>query len=504
MPISTIRPRFAFDTAGNYYIAAYLQNRVFKVDTSGLLTLVAGNGLPGYSGDGVVGGAANALLNGPDGVAIDSSGNVYIADANNSVIRKVDTSGTITTVAGQESVGCAYNGNGSPATNYDLCYPANLAIDSSNNLYIADSYNCLVRKLVPSTSTISNLAGNDTCGYSGDGGQATNAELFNPSGVAVDSTGNVYIADTNNYRIREVTVSTGKIKTIAGNGTNGYTGDSGPATSAQIGVVYGLAVNPAGTSVSIANYNYAVIRQFTVGGAINTVAGGGSYGFCGDNGPASSACFEYPEDVALSGTGLYVADTANERIREFTVGGNINTVAGNGSTTIPTLVTGVAPQGVVLNYPWGIVEDPSGNIFVADQYDCMVREMVQSLDLVNFFAGNGTCGYSGDGQQATQAEMNSPAGVARDSAGNVYIADAYNCVIREVNTSGVISTFAGSPQGYCGYSGDGGPASSALLFYPSGVYVDTLAGGRHAHGLLRRAHRSSLRRGHRVPLRRRY
>jgi hypothetical protein len=168
----------SFDSAGNYYIATGYTNRVYKVNTSGLLTLVAGNGLPGY-----------ALLNTPSGVAADSSGNVYISDTNNGVIRKVDTTGTITTVAGQPG-GCTYNGNGSPATDYYLCSPENLAVDSSNNLYIADAGNCLIRKLVPSTSTISNYAGNAVgdltgCGYSGDGGLATNAELYDPGGVAV-------------------------------------------------------------------------------------------------------------------------------------------------------------------------------------------------------------------------------------------------------------------------------------------------------------------------------
>jgi HYDIN/CFA65/VesB family protein/NHL repeat-containing protein len=461
----------SFDSAGNYYIATGYTNRVYKVNTSGLLTLVAGNGLPGYAGDGVAGGAVNALLNNPSGVAADSSGNVYISDTNNQVIRKVDATGTITTVAGRPST-CTYNGNGSPATNYDLCIPENLAVDSSNNLYIADAGNCLIRKLVPSTSTIGNYAGNGGCGYSGDGGLATNAELYYPSGVAVDGAANVYIADTNNYRIREVVFSTGEIETIAGIGTAGYKGDGGPATSATIGDTYGLAVNGAGTSVTIAETDYNLIRQFTVGGNINTVAGTGKAEFCGDGGPATSACFNYPYDVAVFGTGVYVADDDNNRVRQFTVGGDITTVAGNGSASMPILVTGVAPQGVVLYDPWGVLEDTSGNIFVSDQGNCMVRGLVESQDLVDFFAGDGTCGYGGDGQPATQAELKYPYGVARDSSGNIYIADTYNCIVREVDTSGVIGTFAGSPDS-CGYSGDGGPATSAELSHPNGVYVDS-------------------------------
>jgi sugar lactone lactonase YvrE len=152
------------DGAGNYYFGDCSQNRVFKVTTGGFLTVVAGNGLPGYAGDGVAGGAANALLNCPFGVAVDGSGNVYIADSYNEVIRKVDTSNTITTVAGNYAYGCGYNGNGSPATSFALCHPEGLAIDNSGNLYIADQTNNLIRKLVVSSSTISNYAGNGTGG----------------------------------------------------------------------------------------------------------------------------------------------------------------------------------------------------------------------------------------------------------------------------------------------------------------------------------------------------
>jgi sugar lactone lactonase YvrE len=467
----------AVDSAGNYYFADYNTNRVYKVNTSGLLTLVAGNGLPGYAGDGVVGGAANALLNGPNDVAVDASGNIYIADANNCVVRKVDTTSTITTVTGNYNDGCGYNGNGSPATNYELNYPTSVATDSAGNVYIADQDNNRIRKLTVSTNTISNYAGNGTAGYGGDGGAATAAELYYPSAVRLDAAGNVYIADTYNYRIREVTISNGKINTIAGDGTYGYTGDGDPATSAEIGYIFALAVNSAGTTVTIVDYEYFVVRQLTVGGNINTVAGSGTPEFCGDGGPATSACFYYPDGVAVSGSNVYVADYDNHRIRLFTVGGNINTVAGNGSTTQPTLVTGVPPQGVVLNYPWAAIEDPSSNIFVSDSYNQMIRELAQPSDLVDFFAGNGTGGYGGDGGPATSAELYYPGGVARDSSGNIYIADSDNCLIRVVNTSGDISIFAGTttPPYYndCAYTGDGGSATSAELGYPQSVFVDS-------------------------------
>ncbi|HET9307070.1 MAG TPA: choice-of-anchor D domain-containing protein [Candidatus Sulfotelmatobacter sp.] len=465
----------AVDSSGNYYIASAAQNRIFKVDTTGLLTVLAGNGLAGYSGDGVTGGAPSAALNGPQGVAVDASGNVYIADTYNFVIRKVDTANTITTISGTQGT-CG----GSAST---LCYPNGVAADTSGNLFIADTSDCQIKKLVLSSLTITVFAGNGTCGYSGDGGAPSSAELNQPNGVVVDGSGDVFIADTNNFVIREVVKSTGKIRTVAGNNAlgGGYSGDGGPATSAQISYVYKLAVNSTGTTVTVADGAYnSVIRQFTVGGNINTVAGGGSgtgcAGFSGDTGPATAACLYYPQGVAVSSTGtVYVADSDNERVRSFTVGGNINTIAGNGSATEATVVNGVPANGVDLFYPFGVFEDPSGNIFVADQSNQMIREL--SSGLVNAYAGTGTQGFTGDGGSATAAELSNPSGVARDSSGNIYIADEYNCVIRKVTPGGTISAFAGidanAPSPSCGYSGDGGPATNAELYYPASVYVDS-------------------------------
>jgi len=356
------------DSAGNYYITAYAGHRAFKVDTSGVLTVLAGTGIQGYAGDGVPGGAVNALLNGPTGIAVDTAGNFYIADYTSCVIRKVDTSNTITTIAGVAGA-CGYNGDGSPATNFHLSDPYGVALDNAGNLYIADYGNCRVRKLTLSSNTISTYAGTGACSYTGDGGAAGSATLRNPGGVAADNAGNVYIADTLNYRIREITASTGIIQTIAGTGVNGFSGDAGPATAAKIGQVYdGIIVDGAGTTVTIAEYNNERIRQFPVGGNINTIAGKGAGGFCGDAGSALQACFSAVSGLAVNGSGdVYVADRNNNRVRLFTIGSNINTVAGNGSDTMPTPISGVPPNGVVLNYPWGITEDPSTNVFVSDQ-----------------------------------------------------------------------------------------------------------------------------------------
>jgi hypothetical protein len=461
----------AADSSGNYYISAYYQNRIFKVNSTGTLSVLAGNGAQGFGGDGVTGGAASATLYHPYGLAVDSSGNVYFADLGNCVVRKIDTANTMKTIAGIGN-SCGYSGDGVKGTTTQLDYPGGVALDTSGNLFIADTNNCRIRKLVLSTDIITTNAGNGTCGYSGDTGTATGAEVYFPYAVAVDSSGDVFIADTSNYVIRKVTKSDGRISTIAGNHTPGFAGDSGKATIAEINQVFSLAVNSTGTTVTIADYYNQRIRQFTVGGNITTVAGTGTAGFAGDGAAATGANLYNPQGVGMSGTNIYVADSNNYRIRKFTVGGNINTVAGNGSYNLPTLMTGTPPQGAFFYYPFGVFGDASGNVFVNDTSDYMVRKLVKSSGLVDFFAGTGTAGFSGDDALATNADLNQNHGTVEDSKGNVYIADTSNCVVRVVNTAGDISTFAGM-GGRCGYAGDGGSATSAELYFPFGVAVDS-------------------------------
>ncbi len=465
----------AFDASGNYYVAA--ANRVFKVDTSsGILTVVAGTGAPGYAGDTVVGGAANAQFNLTVGIAVDHEGNVYVSDSNNCIIREIDTkTKTVTTIAGVPHQ-CTYGGDNGPGTSAYLRYPHGLALDSSGNLYIADVDNFRIRKLILSTDVISTIAGTATPGYNGDNMLATSAELNYPTGVAIDRAGDVFIADQSNYRIREVAASTGIITTVCGNGTQGN-------TSTEIGLVYsGIAVNAAGTTVTIGDYTYSEIRQCAVGGAVSTVAGNGTRGFSGDNGSATSAEMNTPEGVAVASSGLiYFADEGNNRIRAFTVGEDINTVAGNGSPTFPTLVSGVPPSGVVFNGLGDVAEDPFGNVFISDQNNCMVRELVKKTGagVVNIFAGSavsgavtGTCGFSIGPGPATDAVLGTVGGIASDSKGNIYIADEKNCVVWQVS-AGDISIFAGANPPDCGYSGDGVAATYARLNGPNGVFVDS-------------------------------
>ena len=466
----------AVDTSGNFYIAAYNQNRVFKVSASGTITVVAGSGAQGYGGDGVTGGAGNASLYHPFAVTVDGTGIVYIADQGNCVVRKVDTAKTITTIAGIAG-SCGYSGDGGKGTAAQIYFPQGVALDASGNLFIGDSANCVVRKLVLGTNTISTYAGNHTCGYSGDSGPAINAELYSPSGLATDSSSNLFIADASNCVIREVIKTSNKILTVGGNHTCGFSGDGAAATSASMNQVFGLAV--LGTTVTFADYYNQRVRQFTVGGNMSTVAGTGTAcaGTCGEGGSATSAQLYYPVDVAETSSGLiYIANNDNYVIDSFTAGGNLNLVAGNHSYNTETLVSGAPATGVELNYPYGIFADSAGNVYVNDSHNFMVREDAKSSGLVNFFAGNGTYGYSGDGGAATSAELTYNYGVAKDSAGNVYIADTNNCLVRKVTAGGTISTFAGlvvnnSPR--CGYTGDGGSATSAELYNPYGIAVDS-------------------------------
>lgn len=465
----------AVDSNNNYYIAAWSQHRVFKVNpTTKVITVVAGSGAEGYAGDGVVGGAALADLNHPYAVAVDSAENVYIADQYNCVVRKVTTAGTITTIAGTAG-SCNDTGE-------DLDLPAGVAVDTLGNLYIGDYGNCVVKKVVLSTSAVSTFAGTlGTCGYAGDGGKATSAELYEPAGLATDTAGNLYIADSVNCVIREVTKSSGNISTIAGDHTLGcgYSGDGKAATAAQINTAYAVAVNGAGTTVTFADYSNQRIRQFTIGGDIKTVAGTGTAcsGTCGSGGVATSAELYYPVGVAVtSGGTIYVGNNDNEVVDSFTVGGDLSVVAGNLSYDLQTPTTGAPPNGVEFYYPFSVAVDAANDVYVADSHNNMVRELVKSSSLVNFFAGNGTAGFSGDGGAATSAKLNTDYGVAVSSTGTVYVADSSNCLIRDV-TGGDINLFAGlvsgGTSGECGYAGDGGAATSAKFSNPYGVAVDT-------------------------------
>jgi RHS repeat-associated protein len=462
----------AMDSAGNIYIADIVNNCVRKVTAAGVITTIAGGPAGGYGGDG--GPASLAQLEQPQGVALDGSGNLYIADWGNNRVREIIAkTSVIITVAGNGTAG--YTGDGGPGASAELNAPAGVAVDVSGNVYIADSNNNVVRELFVSTGNIGTIAGNGTGGYAGDSGPATGAELFSPQAVAVDSAKNVYIADTFNSVIRKVTAATGVITTVAGSANYGYSGDNGPATSAELFDPEGVAVDGAG-NIYIDDAANNRVRKVTVStGIITTVAGNGSLNFSGDGGQATSAALNYPYGVMVDASkNIYIADTNNNRIRKVTAStGIITTIAGGTSYA----GNGGAATSALLAYPEGIRLDTSGDIFIVDTFNQVIREVAASTGLISTVAGNGTLGYSGDGGAATSAQLNDPDDVAIDSSGNLYIADTYNSCIRKVTAATkIITTFAGQ----CGLDtfqnefqvGDNGPATSATLWNPNGIALD--------------------------------
>jgi len=451
----------AVDGAGNLFIADYSNNRVRKVTPDGMISTIAGNGTQGFSGDG--GPATSAQLYYPDGLALDAAGNLYIADGGNYRIRKVTPAGVISTVVGN---GYGFGGDGGPATSAQLSIPASVAVDASGNLFIADAANNRIRKVTPD-GVISTVAGNGTQGFGGDGGPATSAQLSNPESVAVDVAGNLFIADTGNNRIRMVTPA-GVISTVAGSGSLGFGGDGGPATSAQLSGPTSVAVDAVG-NLFVADYGNSRIRKVTPAGAISTVAGDGTWGYGGDGGPATSAQLMRPWGVAVDTAGdLFIADAENNRIRKVTPAGMISTLAGVGWQGFGG--DGGPASSAQLNEPMGLAVDAARNLYIADLNNNRIRK-VTPTGVISTVAGYGTYGgFNGDGGPATSAQLYSPIGAAVDAMGNLFIADSQNCRIRRVTPDGVIGTVVGN--GY-GFGGDGGPATSAQLYLPNGVAVDT-------------------------------
>jgi hypothetical protein len=321
---------------------------------------------------------------------------------------------------------------------------------------------------------INTAAGNGVSGYTGDGGPATSAELINPAGVGVDAQGNFYISDCANGTVREVTASTGWISTFAGTGTQGYSGDGSSAGAAQLVCPLDIKVDGAG-NVYIADPQSSAVRVVNAAtGNIYTVAGNGTYAYSGDGGAASGASIGAPDAIALDPAGnLYIADTSFCNIRYVNViSGVISTVAGTG--TCGYSGDGGPATSALLGHVLALALDAAGNLYMSDDSNNVIRVLNTTTGTINTFAGTGSAGYSGDGGPASSAAINDAEGLTLDAAGNLYITDSSNNLIRKVTVStGIISRIGGDGTTNAGYSGDGGAATSALLNYPEYPAMDS-------------------------------
>ncbi|MBC7554694.1 MAG: T9SS type A sorting domain-containing protein [Taibaiella sp.] len=306
-----------------------------------------------------------------------------------------------------------------------------------------------------------------TGGFSGDGFAATGALFYGPQSVSVDTTGNVFVVDYYNARVRKIK-KTGTIVTFAGTGVGGYSGDGTASTSAKVDP-QGVAADKRG-NVFISNYLNDVIRKVNPLGIISTYGGTGTRGYSGDNGPATAAKFHSPSGLFTdSKNNLYVADAGNNVIRKIDTFGTVTTVAGIGTAGYSG--DGGAATAAELDSPYAVTMDRYGNLFIADYKNNVVRMVDPATGFISTFAGTGAYGYSGDGGAAAAAELNKPAGIAVDTNGNVFISDSYNNVIRVVNSIGIISTSVGN--GTPGFGGDLGDPLGANLFHPYGIAIDT-------------------------------
>ena len=508
-----------------------------KVDPDGWLTTVAGNGVTGGSGDGGL--ARQASLYNPCGLVFDHHGNLVIPDVGNYRVWVVAartgtfygqamTARHIYTVAGTSIPG--FSGDGGPGTQAMLRGPYQAAVDRAGNLLIADASNNRIRVLAARTGTfygqamsagyIYTIAGGGSSGV-GDGGLATRAGLAGPEGVAADAAGNVVIGDTVNDRVRVVAAHSGTfygqamrarhIYTVAGTGTQGFSSDGTPATDAKLFYPAGMTVDAAG-NLLIAEFGNSLVRMVAestgafygrpvTAGDIYTVAGNGELGYTGDGVPAISSGVYGPQGVAVDRAGnLLIADTYNHRIRVVAastgtfyrqpmITGDIYTVAGNGALLFSG-DGGLATRAEMYS-PQGVATDAAGNLLIAATRNNRIRVVAartgtfygQPMTARHIYtvAGNGTAGFSGDAGPAASAELNTPARVMADAAGNLLIADNGNSRIRVVAAR--TGTFYGQPMaagdiytvagnGTAGFSGDAGPAASAELNTPTGIAAD--------------------------------
>lgn len=444
----------AVNSSGNVFVADTLNGTVRMVTSGGTVTTIAGAAGNLGSADGT-GGAAQ--FNQPSGIAVDSNGNLFVADTINCTIRKITQGGVVTTIAGSAELQGSTDGVGASARFYS---PTGVAVDSNDNLYVTDTTNCTIRKITPA-GLVSTLAG--VAGSSGIGDGTGSLARFNtPTGIAIDGSGNLYVADSQSDTIRKVTPS-GVVTTLAG--TAGVSGSAdGTGAAAQFRVPNGVAVDGNG-NVYVADSNNSTIRKLTPNGVVTTFLGtAGTMGSA--DGIGNAALFNQPFGLAVGGNGnLYIADSSNNTVRTATSGGSVTTIAGSPPGTVAQ-----DGQAILARFanPSSIVKDGNGNLFVTDTGANTIRKITSS-SVVSTFAGvSGTAGHS-DGA-GTSAQFSAPTGLAVDGAGNLVVADSGNNTIRRVSSTGAVTTLAGNPGTAGSQDGTG---SSALFDSPNGVAIDS-------------------------------
>jgi uncharacterized protein (TIGR03437 family) len=504
----------AVDGDGNLFICDSAAHRIRRVGTDGMVTAFAGTGRSGNSGDG--GPALQAAFNSPSGIVFDNSGNLLVADTGNHVIRKISPDGTVTRIAGDGKRGS--DGNDGAAIEARLDTPQGLAVDSAGNIFIADTGNNWIRQIAPD-GTLTRYAGRDTSSSSGfPGGQgdpniATNATLSTPTGLAIDQVGNVYVLEYGAIRVRRITLD-GKIANYAGTGTGGSAGDGGVARSAPINAL-GIAMDRTDNLIladgvsnkvrvvtaadgiinsiagnGLASYNprglalKGNVLYFTDGNRVRTfdlntrvlgiAAGDGQSIYSGDGGDALTASLNGPRGIAFDSSGrLYIADTGNQRVRRVGTDGKIATVAGNGTVTSSSNPTSdlTTATSTTINEPVGVAVDSSGKFYFAERSGNRIR-VVGTDGIINTLAGTGTAG-SPDAETgaATSQKVSFPQGLTAESGGSVLIADTGNNRIRRIFPDGTITTVVGN--GASSFTGDGGPAAAGSLRSPNAVAVDS-------------------------------
>ena len=456
----------ALDSNGDLYVADTGNHRVLRIDAdSRTVQTVAGTGYRGFS---VEGGPANsAALSDPWGVAVDPAGSLYVTDQANNMVRRIDTeTANVYTVAGTGFRG--FSGDGGPAVQAMFQRPSGIALDTVGSLYVADTWNHRLRRIDPWTGWVETLAGSAGSGYSGDGGIASEAVLNRPTGVAVDASGNLYVADTGNQRVRKIDLATGIVSTVGGIGTPGYSGDGEGGAAAQLARPRGLAVDATGNLYVADSANHRVRRIDSATGIITTVAGSGSPALRWTGGNADEARMDYPTSLALDPAGNVLFIDSN-RVWKLDAAGLVERLAGPAWSASPA--DGGASSEASFAYPQAIAVDTGGNVYVADTWNHRVLRIAAATGTIESFAGQGEEGDSGDGGAASEARLNRPRALAVDVAGNVFVADSGNRRIRRIDHSmGTIETVAGAVSG--GRWGDGGLATETLFRDLMAVAVD--------------------------------